>query len=602
MRNIRKKRDAAKWKGRFKWPYHLLRMLLSSCLIFLNPYSLPAQSGYQLDWGPAQDKSIWRDLPLTINDTSSLFDTLQQSLEQLHGYGYLEAAIDDWSVQDSTILLHWHLGQHYSWLELRIPDDLQELAPDRRWKQVEQIPFEQWPGRRQRLLQRLSENGYPFARVRLDSLVMGTDRKVWATLAWEPGGFVRWDSLKVQGDVRLAPAFLQGVLEMQAGDPFEYRDFLEIPRRLQDIPYLELNGNPSLVFRGEKAEVTLPLRKRRSSRFDFLIGVLPNSAQVDRLLITGSFEAELYNQLARGERIYARFEQLRPQTQLLDLALNYPYLFNLPFGVEGSFHLYRRDTTFLNLDLDIGVQYLISSRAFLKGFIESSSSRLLSIDEAVLEATGQLPNDLDTRSTSYGLQYNWSNVDYRFNPRRGWELSLRASAGTRRILINNRIEELGFGYLYDSLQTRSNQYRTYLRLERYFPLWRRSTLQLALTGFSLFSDAPVYRNEQHRLGGNRLLRGFDEEFFFATRYGVGTLEYRLLLDRNSYLYVFGDYGLIGDYTEAGRNDLQAYGFGAGLTFETRAGLFGISLAIGGQNGTPPDFRAPKVHFGYLSLF
>ncbi|MEL7426310.1 MAG: hypothetical protein AAFN81_25170, partial [Bacteroidota bacterium] len=44
------------------------------------------------------------------------------------------------------------------------------------------------------------------------------------------------------------------------------------------------------------------------------------------------------------------------------------------------------------------------------------------------------------------------------------------------------------------------------------------------------------------------------------------------------------------------------GIGAGITFETRAGLFGLSLAFGKQEGLAFDFGAPKVHFGYVSLF
>jgi len=52
------------------------------------------------------------------------------------------------------------------------------------------------------------------------------------------------------------------------------------------------------------------------------------------------------------------------------------------------------------------------------------------------------------------------------------------------------------------------------------------------------------------------------------------------------------------------NDLrdQPFGFGAGMTFETRAGIFGISYALGRQLNNPIDFRTGKIHFGYVSLF
>ena len=48
---------------------------------------------------------------------------------------------------------------------------------------------------------------------------------------------------------------------------------------------------------------------------------------------------------------------------------------------------------------------------------------------------------------------------------------------------------------------------------------------------------------------------------------------------------------------------KTFGAGAGMTFETRAGIFGISLAVGKRDkGEPLDFRAVKFHIGYVSLF
>ena len=44
------------------------------------------------------------------------------------------------------------------------------------------------------------------------------------------------------------------------------------------------------------------------------------------------------------------------------------------------------------------------------------------------------------------------------------------------------------------------------------------------------------------------------------------------------------------------------GIGAGMTFETKAGLFGISYALGKLDDTAFEFRTAKVHFGFVSLF
>ena len=45
------------------------------------------------------------------------------------------------------------------------------------------------------------------------------------------------------------------------------------------------------------------------------------------------------------------------------------------------------------------------------------------------------------------------------------------------------------------------------------------------------------------------------------------------------------------------------GLGAGMNFETQAGIFGISAAVGRLNpGDGLDVRATKFHLGYVSVF
>lgn len=106
------------------------------------------------------------------------------------------------------------------------------------------------------------------------------------------------------------------------------------------------------------------------------------------------------------------------------------------------------------------------------------------------------------------------------------------------------------------------------------------------------------------MGGNKLLRGFNEESLFATRFAVGTLEYRLLIGQNSWLAAFADGGYLENLTDRTRSFLRPLGLGAGMTFETRAGVFGIGMAVGSRQvgAEVIDFRAAKFHLGYVSLF
>ena len=124
-----------------------------------------------------------------------------------------------------------------------------------------------------------------------------------------------------------------------------------------------------------------------------------------------------------------------------------------------------------------------------------------------------------------------------------------------------------------------------------------------MRGAGIFSNKDVYANEQFRLGGNKLLRGFNEESLQATRYLMSSFEWRLLIGKNSFLAAFADWAYLENLTNRNQFIQRPFGMGAGMNFETPAGIFGISLAVGRSNpGEALDFRAPKFHLGYVSLF
>ena len=159
-----------------------------------------------------------------------------------------------------------------------------------------------------------------------------------------------------------------------------------------------------------------------------------------------------------------------------------------------------------------------------------------------------------------------------------------------------------FASLYDTITTTAYQYRIETQTDYYLKIGKRATIKLGVKSGSLFSSSLVAANEQYRIGGSKILRGFDEESIFATQFAVGTLEYRFLIGKNSYLYTFLDGAYIHNQTRSFDNNDTPYGIGAGITIETKVGLFGVTLAAGSQQHNGIDFRNIKTHFGYVSYF
>ena len=215
----------------------------------------------------------------------------------------------------------------------------------------------------------------------------------------------------------------------------------------------------------------------------------------------------------------------------------------------------------------------------------------------------------DISSVNLGATYELNNTNYRFNAIRGNEFYFIGSAGTKNLKKNTQIirlkdeNDLSFDYstLYDTIKTSAYQFRVNLAGAHYFPLGKSSTLRFG-GNVAWYQSPKIYRNELYQIGGYRLLRGFDEGSILASEYAVANIEYRYLVGLNSFLFAFADGGWA-------KNDVPGYamssaymGVGIGLAFETKAGIFNMSYAVGKQGDNTFEFRQAKIHLGYVNFF
>ena len=560
----------------------------------------------------------YHTLTFSAADSASWAKIGTELLRHLHSQSYLVASLDSLRQAGAMRSADLYLGPALRWVQLRPSAQITRgwlAAAGFREKHFGEKPLrhELILNVQTRLLATAENNGYPFAQVWLDSLDLAADGGVSAVLRMELGRYFTFKNTKIVGDLRLPRAFLSQFLGLRPGAAYDRSRVLALRNELRALPFLEATANPTVTFAGNEAIVNLYLQKKRAGRFDFLVGLLPRpNAAEGGLLVTGSLSAAFQNALNQGERIAVEFERLRPETQKLDAQAALPYLFGTPFGAEGHLLIFRRDSTWVDAQADLGVQYLLPKADFVRFFWENRSSSLQKVDTASILLRRQLPPNLDYRQQGFGLEAALTRLNYRFNPRQGWLLQLKGVAGLHRVLRNSQIEGLSdpdapdfrFTSLYDSVANGANaRFRLESRVEYFIPFFQRSTLRLALRGAGIFSKKAVFTNEQYRLGGNKLLRGFDEESLFATRYVVSTAEWRLLIGPNSFLSAFVDGAYLENITERTRVFLRPLGFGVGLNFETKAGIFGITMAVGRQDaGQSVDLRAAKFHLGYVSLF
>lgn len=575
--------------------------------LFYN-FVVIAQNSYQLTFHTSEAATTILEKinhPTTIPNKDDLNTTLEILLQELQNLGFYTASIDSIRQQDS--ILHTYLTLGYAYNDFRISNGNIPQNQSNIYRYFNTpLSYDQVKALQQSLLDNAAESGYPFANTWLEEIQINGPI-IKAKLFWKPGPTITIGTLNIEGTPFISTNYLANYLNIQSNQLFNKKQIETTFSKLQELPFLQSTRTPAILFKEDVANLYFFLEPKKANHFDFLIGVLPNNQETEKVLITADIDAAFYNQFGKGEEFFFKFEQLRAETQQLKLATTYPYLLNTPLGVHFEFGLYKRDSTYRDLNWDIGLQYQFESQHYLKVFSKNTSTTLLSIDRVNLEQNKQLPANLDTRYSAFGLAYGIERLDYRLNPQKGWAATFLGSAGFKEIKRNTNILnassfDFDFNTLYDKLELNSFQYQLQLQAAKYFALQKRSTVKVSIDAATIISKNPISKNEQFRIGGANLLRGFDEQSVFATSYGIVTGEYRYLIGDRSYFNVFTDVAWLENKTISEQFTDQPIGVGAGMTFETKAGIFAISYALGKRRGEAFDFQRAKLHFGLISVF
>ena len=533
----------------------------------------------------------------------------------LQGKGYLTASLDSVGSDSASTTIRLYIGNAYRWARIDLsgvdPALLSAVAWNEKTFAHRLLDFKQFQARQQQLLNYLEDNGYPFGKVSLDSIRFADNGEVSAKLKVEKGPLYHIDSIRLYGTGKISNEFMQRYLNIPNGCVYKREKLDAISKKILELPYVQELQPWTLTMLGTGSVINLYLKPKKSSQINALVGFLPSSNPVlgNKVLITGEATINLKNALGNGESIGVNWQQLQAGSPRLNLAFQQPYLFNSPFGVSTSFDLYKQDSSYINVNLLLGVQYTLSAHQTGSVFIKDMISSLLNLDTLQIIASHALPTEADIRSVSVGVTYEFNNTDYRFNPRRGNELQFTGSVGTKKIKENPQIMKLkdpfdssfSFASLYDTVRLSSYQFLLKAAGAHYFFLSHASTLKLGFNG-GVYNSPSTYRNELFRIGGYRLLRGFDEESILASQYAVGTLEYRYLIGLNSFLFTFLDGGWAKNNVPGYNLNNTFLGFGLGLAFETKAGIFNISYALGKRDDTNFNFHDAKIHLGYVSFF
>ncbi len=553
-------------------------------------------------------------IPASFKDRAGCTEYVYKLADLLRNKGFTSASIDSVKFDSASAFLRLYIGERFTWSKIRTkPADMQLLEAagwDSKKFSGKPATPDQFQTEELQLLNYMEDNGYPFAKISIDSVEMDNGG-ISAVLNIEKGPLYKIDSIRIIGNAKISVDFMERYLGIPEGSIYRKDRLLMISKRILELPFVQEERPWSVNMLGTGSILNLYLKPKKSSQVDVLVGLLPNNDQLQsgKLLVTGQATVVLRNPFGNGENLGLDWQQLQQQSPRLNVNFQQPYMFHSPYGASLAFSLYKKDSSYINTDGLLGIQFNSSTNKKGSIFIETTGCTVLTIDTTQIIATRQLPEVADVSSLSLGITYDFNNTNYRYNAIRGNELYFIGSAGTKRLNRNSEITKLkdvndttfDFSTLYDTALTSTYQFRLNFAGAHYFPLSRASTIRLALNA-AWYQSPKIYRNELFQIGGYKLLRGFDEESILASEYTVGSIEYRYLIGMNSFLFSFIDGGWA-------KNDVPGYainnlylGIGLGLAFETKAGIFNMSYAVGKEGANPFEFSQAKIHLGYVNFF
>src|SRR6478752_531290 len=547
--------------------------------------------------------------PLCIDYVNKLPSLLQAK-------GFVNASLDSIFFDTASAKVVIYLGQRYKWAHINTATADPEILSVSGWNEKlfanKPINFDQLKGYQERMLAYLENNGHPFARIYLDSINLIED-SVTASLIIDKGPNYKIDSIRVYGNAKISNSFLQRYLEIPNGSVYNREKIIRISKKIKELSFVEEEQPSTMSLLGTGSVLNLYLKQRRSSQVNAIIGFLPNNDQLSskKLLITGEANINLQNAFGGGEALGLNWQQLQVKSPRLNIFYRHPYLFNSPVGVDFAFDMLRKDSSYLNINLNLGARVVLSESQSGKIFLQHLQTIVSQggINTAQVIASKTLPDVADVSSLALGLEFEKIKTNYRFNPRSGYQFNIGGSGGSKKVKKNNEILELkdpsdpsfDFASLYDTVKLKSYQLRMMGTVAKYFPIGKQGTFKTAINGGAILSDN-IYKNELFQIGGYKLLRGFDEESQYLSQYVVGTFEYRYLIGLNSFFFGFVDGGWGRNNSQSSNYTHTYIGTGLGLALETKAGVFNLAWAVGKRDDTPFNLRQSKIHFGFVNYF
>jgi len=510
-------------------------------------------------------------------DSISILKELDTITIQLNQLGFLNLKRNTINKNNSTHIVNYTLGKQYEKIHtnLTLNNSLLNFITQNNFtitKNYIKINFTEIQSFLKQLTAYYEKRGDSFVKISLKNISL-KNGSIISDLYIEKNNNRKIDRIIIEGYKKFPKSHIKQILKINI--PFNTSNLQKISRSIKLIPFAEEIKAPQVLFTKDSTLIYLYLKKKKINYFDGLIGFTSNENE-KALKFEGYLDLKLNNIFNSGEQLELFWKNNGDQTKKIKLEVETPFILKSSFSPRVSLEIFSQDTTFVNLQSNLSLNYNLNLKTKISGSVTFEKSTKL------LKQTSNNNNIKNYSTYFYGLHYQYSVETSNLLFPKKYKLILSTHFGNRK--TDNKNE---------------SQQKIVLNTEYLYQLSEKYFLFLKNDNRLLISEKYL-NNELFRIGGTNSVRGFQEESVYSSAYSSFTIENRYLTNKDSYLYTITDYAYIEN--KITNNKLNLFGLGLGYAFTTKAGLLNFSYVIGKPNKQSINPNNAVIHIKLITFF
>ncbi len=417
-------------------------------------------------------------------------------------------------------------------------------------------------------LKEFENTGYPFAKINFDNVKLLSDSILQLHLKIDKGKLYRINDINLSDDKLIKKKHFYYFLGLKEGGIYNEKELKKLSQKISNIKFLRLKNDVEVEFYDDYANLLFDIKKQNASSFNGVIG-LSSDAENNGISINGQVDLMLNNALKTSEELKFDWQSLDELSQELSLSFDFPFIYKNA-GLGYGLQLFKKDTNFLSVEHRMKINYTEDATKQFCLFYNNFSS--ISLNSA---------DSINSKQNEYGLIIKLQNLDYIYNPRKGFILDFAISQINRGGKNNNLF------CLTSDIQYYTNPFGK-------FVLAIKNQLKFK----SNFKEEIKFNeNELFRFGGLDNLRGVKEKSIYANSFNVSKIEARWLLNKNSAAYIFYDFAF---YERKLANNYltdSPMSLGLGFNFDMSIGIFSLNYSINKRKKKTFNFNNSLINFG-----